>query len=66
MPDLDHRSGDRHAVLVDHARTHVDQLTERALRAMAGEIAAHGTQASSQILRTRELRLRLWAAHQRL
>ncbi len=66
MPDFDHRSGDRRAVLVDHARAQVDQLAERALRAMAGKIAAHAAQAPRQVLRTGKLGVRLRPAHQRL
>src|SRR5205807_10425105 len=66
VPDLHRRAADRGAVLVDDARAQVDQLADRALLPMAGEVAAQRLEAAQHLLRAAQLRGGEGAALQRL
>ncbi len=55
MPDLDERAGNGRAVLIEHARTDMDELAERPAHAVPREVAAHGREPPLEPARPAEL-----------
>jgi len=66
VPDFDHRAGDWSAVFVHHARTHVDELAERALLPLPRQVAAQQRQPLLDAPRPGELGARERPAQERL